>query len=78
MAVSKVVYGNQTLIDISPDTLKASTLWSGYTAHQADGTAITGTATKVVVTEDDTTPPSDTNVLWVYPDEMQDLSEVEF
>lgn len=33
---------------------------------------------QIVITENDSTPPSDTNVLWVYPDSMQDLSEVEY
>lgn len=78
MGVSKVIYGNTTLMDISNDSVTASTLLSGETAHDASGEAITGTAIKIVVTEDDTTPPSDTNSLWVYPDEMEDLSEVEY
>lgn len=76
--ISKVVYGNQTLIDLTSDTVTSGTLVSGATAHGADGEAITGTAIKIVVTEDDTTPPSDTNSLWVYPDEMEDLSEVSY
>lgn len=33
---------------------------------------------QIVITENDSTPPSDTNVLWVYPDDMQDLSEVSY
>lgn len=44
MAISKVVYGNQTLIDISTDTVDASHLASGFTAHGSDGTSVTGTA----------------------------------
>lgn len=78
MGISKVIYGNSTLMDISGDSVTAATLLSGETAHDASGTAITGTAIKIVVTEDDTTPPADTNALWVYPDEMQDLSEVSY
>lgn len=78
MGTSKVIFGNETLIDISSDTVTAATLVSGATAHGADGEAITGTAPKIIITADGTTPPSDTTALWVYPDDMQDLSEVQF
>ena len=44
MAVSKVIYGSSTLIDLTSDTVTAAKLFSGTTAHAADGTAITGTA----------------------------------
>ena len=44
MAISKVVYGNETLIDLTSDTVAQDKLLDGYTAHKADGTAITGTA----------------------------------
>ena len=44
MAVSKVVYGGNTLIDLTGDTVAADKLLSGYTAHDAAGNAITGTA----------------------------------
>lgn len=44
MGVSKVVYGNQTLIDISGDTVTPETLMNGYTAHDASGAAIVGNA----------------------------------
>ena len=78
-AISKVVYGNTTLVDLTEDTVESTNLWSGETAHGSDGELITGTATKVVVTPDDTTPPADTNVLWVFPDtEFEDLSEEEY
>ena len=43
MAISKVIYGNQTLIDISEDTVAAKQLVSSRTAHGSDGVAITGT-----------------------------------
>lgn len=44
MAVNKVVYGGNTLIDLSNDTLKTSDqLVSGATAHLADGSAVSGT-----------------------------------
>ena len=42
MGVSKVVYGNNTLIDLTADTVTASTLLAGETAHGADGEIITG------------------------------------
>ena len=41
--VSKVVYGNRTLIDLTSDTVTAEHLEEGFTAHGADGTLITGT-----------------------------------
>ena len=43
MAVSKVVYGGNTLIDLTMDTIKPEHLIKGYTAHGADGEQITGT-----------------------------------
>lgn len=43
--VNKVVYGGQTLIDISSDTVTADKLMQGYTAHDRTGALITGTAT---------------------------------
>ena len=36
-------------VDISQDTVTASALMSGYTAHSSDGTAITGTASAGIV-----------------------------
>lgn len=44
MAVNKVIYGNQTLIDLTQDTVEADKLLEGFTAHKADGTQIVGTA----------------------------------
>ena len=43
MAVSKVVYGNQTLVDLTGDTVTADTLAEGVTAHNARGEEIVGT-----------------------------------
>lgn len=45
-AISKVVYGNTTLIDLTSDTITASDLAYGVTAHGADGEAIIGSSTK--------------------------------
>lgn len=44
MAVNKVVYGGNTLIDLSSDTVTADKLVKGTTAHDAKGEKITGTA----------------------------------
>lgn len=40
---NKVIYGNQTLIDLTQDTITTDKLLAGYTAHDATGAAITGT-----------------------------------
>lgn len=42
--VNKVVYGGQTLIDISDTTATADKILEGYTAYGADGQKLTGTA----------------------------------
>lgn len=43
MAVNKVVYGSDTLLDLTADTVEAGDLRSGVTAHRKDGTQVTGT-----------------------------------
>ena len=43
MAINKVIYGNQTLIDLTQDDITAADLARGKTAHAADGSVITGT-----------------------------------
>lgn len=53
-AISKVVYGNQTLIDLTADTITANDLAYGVTAHGADGEAIVGASTKDSDTSDAT------------------------
>lgn len=45
MAVNKVVYGTTVLVDLTADTVTASTLMQGYTAHDKSGALITGTVT---------------------------------
>ena len=45
MGVSKVNFGNQTLIDLTSDTVTAESLAEGVTAHGADGEPIRGTGT---------------------------------
>ena len=42
MAVNKVIYGDQTLMDLTGDTVTADKLLSGATAHNASGEQITG------------------------------------
>lgn len=42
--VNKVVYGNNTLIDLTSDTATEDKVLQGYTFHKADGTQATGTA----------------------------------
>ena len=46
MAVNKVVYGGNTLIDLTSDTATASDVAQGKTFHLADGTQATGTASE--------------------------------
>ena len=54
MAISKVVYGGKTLIDLTADTIKEDKLLSGYTAHGANGEVINGTCTFDANTQDAT------------------------
>ena len=42
MAISKVVYGQNVLIDLTADTVTSGTMVTGTTAHAADGTALVG------------------------------------
>lgn len=51
--INKVVYGNQTLIDLTTDTLTSTDqLASGVTAHDRSGAVITGTNTYDADTSD--------------------------
>lgn len=52
--ISKVVYGNETLIDLTSDTVAAGKLLAGYTAHGADGAPITGSCDYNANTSGDT------------------------
>ena len=56
--VNKVVYGNSTLIDLTSDTVTASKLLAGETAHDASGASITGTAGATVTGTNLTIPSS--------------------
>ena len=57
--VSKVIYGNQTLIDLTSDTVDAAHLLSGYSAHGADGAPISGACTYDADTSDATAAASE-------------------
>ena len=52
MAISKVIYGGNTLIDLTNDSVKADKLLKGYTAHGADGEIINGACTYDADTSD--------------------------
>lgn len=57
--VNKVVYGGNTLIDLTADTITAADLASGVTAHDKSGATITGTNTYDSDTSDDTAVASE-------------------
>ena len=42
---NKIVFGNETLIDLTSDTVVADKILSGYTAHDKSGAIITGSCT---------------------------------
>ena len=61
--VNKVIFGNNTLIDLSSDTVAAENMLSGYTAHDASGAAISGsiitkTGSDVTLVNTDVTIPA--------------------
>ena len=54
MGISKVIYGGETLIDLTADTIEADKLLKGYTAHGADGEVINGSCEYDANTQDAT------------------------
>lgn len=77
MATNKVVFGDETLMDVSKDTVTPETLAEGVTAHNADGEQIVGTMSTdadtvdgwhVAVRDDGSAPPSGTTgtITFVY------------
>lgn len=62
MAISKVVYGGRTLIDLTADTITADKLLKDYTAHGKDGEQIVGTCEYDANTQDATATESE--ILW--------------
>ena len=59
MAVSKVIYGGTTLIDLTTDTVTADKLLTGITAHGKDGELIRGTCSFDANTQDATASASE-------------------
>ncbi len=59
MAISKVVYGGTTLIDLTGDTVEADKILKGFKTHGADGEPIVGTCDFDTKTADITTLPSE-------------------
>ena len=54
MAISKVIFGGDVLIDLTADTITADKLLKGSTAHSASGEVITGACTFDADTSDAT------------------------
>lgn len=59
MAINKVIYGTETLLDLTDDTVTADNLQSGITAHSKSGEQITGTLVVKVVQVSSAEPSSD-------------------
>lgn len=54
MAINKVIYGDKTLIDLTPDTVSPDKVIRGITAHDKAGEKITGTCDFDANTQDAT------------------------
>lgn len=54
MAINKVIYGGETLIDLTADTVSADKLLKDITAHDKSGAVITGSCTYDSDTQDAT------------------------
>lgn len=75
MAVNKVVYDGDTLIDLTGDTVTPETLAAGATAHDKAGNPIVGTMASGGVDEVYVGPdePQDPNVeIWINPEAAPD------
>ena len=59
MAINKVIYGGNTLIDLTGDTITANDLLTGKTAHDKSGAIIEGACTFDSDTSDDTASASE-------------------
>lgn len=59
MAVSKVIYGGETLIDLTADTVTPEKILKGITAHGANGEPITGSCEYDANTQDATATASE-------------------
>lgn len=54
MAINKIIYGGDVLLDLTSDTITAADLAYGITAHDKSGAVITGTSTLDADTSADT------------------------
>ena len=59
MAINKVIYGGETLIDLTGDTVTADKMLAGVTAHDKSGTVITGACPYDVDSTDATVSPAE-------------------
>lgn len=75
MAVSKVEIttenGVETLMDLTGDTVTPSKMAKGTTAHAADGSLITGTATEVNIVQSEGTSTTDVMSQKVVTDKLE-------
>ena len=69
MGVAKVNYNDETLIDLTADTVTADTLRLGETAHDAEGNAVTGTYTPPTVQLSKTAEITENGSHTIQPDE---------
>lgn len=74
MAINKVVYGNQALIDLTNDTVSAEKLKVGATAHGANGQIISGELGGVYY---GVSEPTDLDTkIWINPAGMNTVHEI--
>lgn len=59
MAINKVIYGGETLLDLTGDTVTADKVADGYTFHDKSGALVTGTSTLDSDTSDATATTSE-------------------
>lgn len=59
MAINKVIFGGETLIDLTGDTIAASDVINSKTFHDKSGTVVTGTCTYDSDTSTDTASSSE-------------------
>ncbi len=59
MAISKIIYGGNTLLDLTSDTVTADKLLVGYKAHGADGEVVNGACDYDANTQDATATASE-------------------
>lgn len=69
MGVAKVNYNDETLIDLTADTVNADTLLAGETAHDAEGNAVVGLYTPPAVQLAKTVEITENGSHTILPDE---------